>query len=170
MLSCWWEQDVPAISLDGDWSPVWRLTGCCCPSDHLETKHSNHMVLIWQLIQPGAVGLAFPGAGDDDGESGFDCRQRPGEVNRDYKLIAGPHDLIFLGATAHRQNQRQVEGTNHCGTVEGWNPCVGHLSQQLAAVCPPAPLGTWREALVLHMGIEGEHHGLDVLARVIADL
>ncbi|CAO2641119.1 hypothetical protein LEMLEM_LOCUS25631 [Lemmus lemmus] len=118
----------------------------------------------------GAAGLVFPPAGDDDGEPGFDGGQGPGEVDSDYELIARSHDLVLLGAVAHGQYQWQGEGTDHCGAVEGRDASVGHLSQQLTAVRSTAPLGIGREALVLHVGVEGEHHRLDILARFVADL
>lgn len=86
------------------------------------------------------------------------------------QLVLGAHDLAVSHVTAHGQHLRKAEGADDLGGVEGCDLGVGLLPEQLAAVHPRPLLCLGREALVLHVGVEGEDDSLDALAGLVLDV
>lgn len=86
------------------------------------------------------------------------------------QLILRAHNLAVSHVTAHGQHLRKAEGTDDLGGVEGCDLGVGLLPKQLAAVHPQPLLRLGREALVLHVGVEGEDDRLDIFAGLVLDL
>ena len=62
-----------------------------------------------------------------------------------------------------------MESADDLGGVEGRDVGVGLLPEQLTAIHPGAALRVWREALVVHVGIEGEDDRLNALAGLVVD-
>ena len=62
-----------------------------------------------------------------------------------------------------------MESADNLGGVEGRDVGVGLLPEQLTAIHPGAALRIGREALVVHVGIQGEDDRLNALAGLVVD-